>query len=98
MPSDLWQTNAASRAQEFIERENLDESDVEALTIFAWRLEVDPFRILAKLDHVGEWYYRIAPSSTRPGYSIGAGYLIDQGRRTVTVISFEFYPSREHGA
>ena len=95
MSSELWQTNAASRAKEFIERESLDDNDVEALTIFAWRLEVDPFRVLANLDHVGEWYYRLGPSSTRSGYSIGVGYLIDQSRRTVTVISFEFYPS--HG-
>jgi len=42
---------------------------------------------------VGEWYYRLGSSSTRPGHSIGVGYLIDQSKRTVTVISFELYPS-----
>ncbi len=83
-----WRTNAPERIREFAERQHLVLHDIEQLYSFARRLEIDPFDVDAKTDHVGERYSRIGPSATVAGRILAAGYRIDVPHRSVEVISF----------
>ena len=88
MNAGPWQTNAQARLRSFAERHDLVMHDVEQLSSFVRRLEIDPFDIYASTDHVGERYCSIGPSATVPGRDLAAGYRIDAPRRSVEVISF----------
>ena len=82
-----WQTNAASRITEFLDRENLDEQDAIALAKFAKRLTIDPYDTLAQQSHDGEWVHHIGPSVTRPDRALAIAYRINDPYRYVEVIS-----------
>ena len=54
MASGPWQTNAASRIEEFITRNEWAVNDIKTLEFFAPRLEIDPLDVSANQDLVGE--------------------------------------------
>ena len=91
MASQPWQTNASARVNEFLSRRALNEADVEAIRTAIRRLGIDPFDIPANKDLVGEWHYRIGPSTTVPGSTLAMTYRIDRDYRYVDIISFEIY-------
>ena len=93
MPAKPWQTNAAARIRDFLDREDPAEPDAIALTKFADRLTIDPYDTLAERSLDGEWVHRIGPSATRPDRALAIAYWIDDSYRQVQVISiFYTYP------
>ena len=90
-----WNTNALNRIADLARlHDGLQSSDIDALVEFSNRLAIDPFDIVLRRDHTGEFFCRIGPSSTFPDHDLVCGYRIDQSSRIIDVISFATVPAR----
>ena len=86
----LWQTDAANRIRERIEREQPSEQDIRAAISFARRLELDPFDAPFTTDNdTGQFSVRIEPSSSTDPVLVRS-FGLDTGSRRVHVTAFTY--------
>lgn len=85
-----WQTDAANRIREWIEREQPPEHDIRSAISYARRLELDPFDSPFTRDaETGQFWVRIDASNGTDRVLV-CSFGIDAANRRVNVTAFTY--------
>jgi hypothetical protein len=87
----LWQTDAANRIREWIEREDPPDPDIRAAVAYARRLELDPFDAPFTRDHeTGQFWVRIEAAGEGLDQVLVCSFGVDAQNRRVHVTAFTY--------
>ena len=86
-----WQSDAANRIREWIEREDPPDDDILPAVAYARRLELDPFDAPFVRDHeTGQLWVRLETAQTDPDRVLVCSFGLDAGQRRVNVTAFTY--------
>ncbi len=85
-----WETDAANRIREWIEREDPPDGDIQSAVEYARRLELDPFDAPFTRDHeTGQFWVRIE-TAAEPDQVLICSFGIGAQNRRVHITAFTY--------